>query len=486
MPLRGFPGLLTRARASRRVGVGIALGPSSLRAVVVERAGPRLRLLAAQETPCDTSQGEPLTRALAEVRQRLRVTAPVVLGVPSTSAILTTVQPLVVTPRRAALAVQFELQQHLPFELADAAWHYQWLQRPRQAVAAAMRHSLLEERLSACRRAGFAVRAVAVNGVAALNAASLLAPPSRGATTAWLTLVDPQQAEWSVLGPDRLQVVPVTSPSADALWEHVAASWQALRAEGVEAGPPVWLVGPPEALAPAQQALAGVAVERADFTKAVSFGAARVEAPDRVAVALGLALQGVGAAPLPLNLLDGTQREAQARMVHRASLVAGGVCLAVTLLAGANGMLTVRASRVGVQRALEQRERLYQTLRPEIRVLIQRQQRTEGRSLQLAQLAADSPALTRCLAQIAGAMPREVWLTALDGSTGDRLLEGLLEGRATSFQDVTKFLEQLKSQAGMTTVKPLSTNVITDEALGKEVIAFSVQVQRPLQPEAAP
>ncbi|MBI2104254.1 MAG: PilN domain-containing protein [Candidatus Omnitrophica bacterium] len=484
MPLRGFPGLLARARASRRVGVGVALGPSSLRAVVVERAGTRLQLLAAQEASCDTSQAEPLTRALADLRQRLRVTAPVVLGVPSTSAILTTVQPLIVTPRRAALAVQFELQQHLPFELADAAWHYQWLKPPAQAVAGAMRQSLLDERLSACRRAGLNVRAVTVNGVAALNAASLLAP-SRGATTSWLTLIEPQQAEWSIWGPDRLQVVPVTSPSPDALWEHVTASWQALRAEGLEAAPPVWLVGPPDSLAPAQQALGGTAVERADFTKAIGFGTVQVEQPDRMAVALGLALQGVGAAPLPLNLLDGAQRETQARLIRQASLIAAGACLAVAVLVGANGMLTVRARRVGVQRALEQRERLYQTLRPEIRALIQRQQRTEGRSLQLAQLAADSPALTRWLSQIAAAMPRAVWLTALDGSKGGGL-GGLLEGRATSFQDVTKFLEQLKSQAGMTTVKPLSTNVITDETLGKEVIAFSVQVERPLQPESAP
>ena len=94
--------------------------------------------------------------------------------------------------------------------------------------------------------------------------------------------------------------------------------------------------------------------------------------------------------------------------------------------------------------------------------------------------------MTQILALIAEAMPREVWLTALDGSKDAAGVQGLLEGRATSFQDVTKFLEQLKSQAGMSAVKPLSTNVITDEALGNEVIAFSVHVERPLHPEAGP
>ena len=36
----------------------------------------------------------------------------------------------------------------------------------------------------------------------------------------------------------------------------------------------------------------------------------------------------------------------------------------------------------------------------------------------------------------------------------------------------------------MPTVKPLATNVVNDEATGRETIAFSVELQRPLQPPA--
>jgi hypothetical protein len=63
------------------------------------------------------------------------------------------------------------------------------------------------------------------------------------------------------------------------------------------------------------------------------------------------------------------------------------------------------------------------------------------------------------------------------------LIEGLLEGRGKSFQEVTQFLDRLKSVAGMTTVKPLSSNVTTDPVTKQDVVAFSVQVQQPLRPE---
>ena len=144
------------------VAVGIELDAAALRGVVLEQSGPKIRLLAAHEAVCETSQTEALTRALSDVKRKLRISTPVILGVPSTSAILTTVHPLVVEPQRAALAVQFELQQQLPFDLTDAVWHYRWLavcngsaavsapaasrgtQAPVGALAAAIRRSVLE------------------------------------------------------------------------------------------------------------------------------------------------------------------------------------------------------------------------------------------------------------------------------------------------------------------------------------------------------
>ncbi len=108
-------------------GIGVQLGPTALRAVVLGRSNEQLKLVAAHETSCDTSNAQALTRALTDLCRRLHLAKkPIVLGVPSTSTILTTLHPLIVAPRRAALAVQFELQQQLPFDLTDAMWHYHW------------------------------------------------------------------------------------------------------------------------------------------------------------------------------------------------------------------------------------------------------------------------------------------------------------------------------------------------------------------------
>ena len=304
--------VLARSRASRAVGVEV--GASGVQAVILERAGSRLQLAAAHETACDPSNAESLTRALTEVRQRLRLTTPIVLGVPSTSAILTTVHPLVVTPQRAALAVQFELQQQLPFELADAAWHYCGSPGPRQpssVIAAAMRQSLLDERLACCRRAGLAVQAVAVNPVAALNALDAGRSPRNSGTPSVtvLRLVTAHIAEWIVSRPALLHVIPVTSGSPEAFWQEAAASWQALRAQDAEVPTPVRLIGPAEALARAQEALADVPVERVDPAQLVAPGTVTLEHPDRAVAALGLALQALGEAAVPLNLLAGAQQD---------------------------------------------------------------------------------------------------------------------------------------------------------------------------------
>jgi Tfp pilus assembly protein PilN len=229
-----------------------------------------------------------------------------------------------------------------------------------------------------------------------------------------------------------------------------------------------------------------VPFELFDVAHVMAAGALRLERPDQAAVAAGLALQGLGGARLPLNLLNESQEAAQSAKVGQAAMAASLVCLALIIGIGASAMLELRSRRVALLRSLEQREQTYQRLRPEVREMIQRQVGFEQRVSQLEQLVADGPALTAWASKISEAMPEHVWLTAFEVSKSGAL-HGLLEGRAKSFQDVTRFFEQLKTAAGMTTVKPVSTNVTTD-ADGKEVIAFTVQLQRAAadQPAAAP
>ena len=507
------------------VGIGVEIGSSGLRAAVLEREGARLTLRAAHEVGCDTANPETLSRAFAELRQILRNTGPVVLGVPSTSAILATVSPLVAVPQRAVLAVQFELQQILPFDLADAAWHYRWVSRngqaakpgsgfgvqgsgsralaqnpqprtpsPQQfssAIVAAMRRSLLEERLACCRQAGLAVKAVAVSPIAALNAwdaQRAASGPARGTGgTTMLLLHDERSAEWVVRTASSVQVISVTSDSAERLGEELAASWESLRAQPEGAPVPVWVSGTSELVArvQAQAGAAGPLFEPVALSQIVDTGSARAPAAGRALAAVGLALQALDAVPVALNLLEGVQRETQERLAGRTAAALSVVLLLAAFGFGLSGMVESRARRAQLLLSLERREHLYQALRPEIRTRLRRQQRIEQYSAQLERLTADASLVTRLLGQLAATLPESVWLTSLECSKNG-LLSGMLEGRATSFQDVTRFFDRLKSVAGMTTVKPVSTSVKTDETTGKEVIAFSVQVQRPLAPPEQP
>jgi Tfp pilus assembly protein PilN len=358
-----------------------------------------------------------------------------------------------------------------------------------------MRRSLLEERLACCRQAGLAVKAVAVNPIAALNAwdaQRAASGPVRGAggTTA-LLIHDERFAEWVVRTSSSVQVIPVTSDSPERFAEELAASWESLRAQPEGAPTPVWVSGASELVArvQAQAGAAGLPLEPFELSRVVDTGRARAPAAGHALAAVGLALQALNAAPVALNLLEGLQREAQGRLVGRTAAALSVVLLLAAFGFGVSGMMESRARRAQLLQALERREKLYQTLRPEIRTRLQRQQRIERYCAQLERLTSDSSLVTRLLGQLAATLPESVWLTSLECSKNG-LLSGLLEGRATSFQDVTQFFDRLKSVAGMTTVKPVSTSVKTDETTGKEVIAFSVQIQRPLaaleQPPESP
>jgi len=484
--------------------VGVELGLTGIRAAVLEHTGQQLRLTASRDVACDPSNPEALTRALSELRRSMRLAGPVTLGIPSTSAILSLVHPLVVVPQRAELAVQFELQQALPFPLADAAWHYQWLgngharggaparpaARPQSsnppAAVAAMRRPLLEDRLGAARRAGLAVQAVSLNPIAILNACRMSSgafkPSAASLAATVLVILGPATAEWIVSTSASLQVIPVTSDDPQRFWQDVASVWAGLQAQEPGLAGPIRVVGPADAAAAAQQALPGQSVQRVDVSAALGKPGT---AGGNIEAAVGLALLGLGMASLPINLLAASQEEAHSQQIRSGAMIATAFCLAAAFGLSINAMLEVRGRRAKVLDALEKRERLYQSLRPDVRQLLQRQARVDQRGVQLQRVAEQAPGLAEALAQIADTLPGDIWLTSVDASKSG-LIQGVLEGRAKSFQDVTKFFEQLKTAAGMTTVKPLSTSVTADPQTGKESIAFSVQVQRPLPGEAVP
>jgi len=471
--------------------VGVEIGPTAVHVVIAERAGAQTRVAAIHDAPCDTANLDVLTRTLSQLRRSIPITQPILLGLPSTSTILSTVSPLVVNVQRAELAVQFELQQQLPFELAAAVWHYRWLvptrtpnpQRVSNAVVVAMKREIFDERLACCRRAGLSVQAVIPSAVAAFNAwHAAQRTPQRAASAALIRVLNDQSAEWILWGSGGLQVVPVSSPTPEALAQDVAAAWSALQGQPSARALSVWVAGASPARRPVQEALSaqGAAeVQPFDVAQAAAAGKARPDELEGAIAAVGLALQGLGSVRVSLNLLDRLQGEERARAVHHAAVAAGSVLALVAIGLSLSGMLEVRRRRMDVLESLEQRERLYQSLRPDVRALLQRQQHTQRRMQQLERAAVEAGALTDAVAQVAAVLPDGVWLTKLDGS---RPVAGsaeiLLEGRAKTFQDVTQFLDRLKAIPGVALVKPLSTSVVSDAAAGKEEVVFAVQVQR--------
>ncbi len=482
-----------------------------------------MRLLAWHEIPCVAGSTDAFAQSLRQLRQALPGPQPVVLGIPSSAALMTTVEPLVVRQRRALLALRFELQQFLPFDVDQAAWHHQWLNghqqasarrlslpirkpkrsgarpapatripQPHRAIVVAIHRARLDERLTACRRAGLAVRAVTVNPLAALQVVQ--DGPLRAADHVLLHLGE-QQAEWILWSAARAQVVPlgtdVSAASAEELHEAISRSWNALREESGQALSHVaqlWLFGAHAELAAVESKLPGtlgLTVGRLDPRRKVSIEAAVAQAPERACVAVGLALQGLGSVPAPINLLAQAQRRAATERTARIASAFAAACAVVLFINGAIGMFTVRHRYAKALTQLQQREQTYQVLRTELRTLLKQQMELERRTQQFQGLVAGRAAVEDVLSRVVGAMPDDVWLTKLTLSK-DGLIEGTLEGQGKSFQSVTQFIDRLKGEADMTTVQPLSTQVKAEGPAGAEVVAFSIVIERAAEPSANP
>lgn len=482
--------------------VGIDISSSVIRAVCLERLGDQVKFLSLETVACDTAQPESLVRALAQLNQRLHLTQPVMLGISSAAAIVSTLSPLVVNPDRAHTAVEFELQQLLPFAVREAAWHYQWMAAngkmpkqgayfPRQAqppklpqaseaVVGAVKQSVLEERLSSCQRAGVRVSAVSINTLAVFNAWRLQRSTVSSQQAVLLHLVSDQDAEWILWRSNHLSVIPIASMPGGLL-QDIGSSWQLLQNQ--ESGLPqaVWVVGAgadPEKVKQIGALLPLVQCQRFDPNQVVAGRSSRLEELERSIAALGLGLQGLGLVRLPLNLVAVREADSQFARMRRITQVINACCLAAIIGFGVSGMSVIRQRRMQVLRALESRERLYQTLRPEVRSLLQQQQRTERAAVELERLIRGSISLPDVLAQTADALPDSIWLTKWEGSRRDGGLDVTLEGRSASFQDVTALIERLKGLPAVAAVKTLSTTVVSDPQANKESIAFAVSIQR--------
>lgn len=497
------------------LGVGIELTPRLVRGVLLEPSATKFKLLAVRELPCESSDSEALTQALLELRRDLRIKQSVVLGLPSTVAFLTTVQPLIVNLERSQLGIQFELQQHLPFAWDEAVWHYQWLNaltkankesppistQPVPAIAAAMRRSLFEERVKDCYRAGLKLSAITLNSLAMLNAWQWQRAKTPSSMRAFLHVIDGQTAEWVFWTQGVIQVIPIFLPAtllastpvtttstslstgkrqsqdkeaqiSQAWVETCADAWESLR----ETIPGKWTslellaplaLGPK--LAEGLKSCVGIPVEPIDLASLMIADGDLAHRPSVSAAALGLALHQISHTPFSVNLLSEIHEEERFRQQARIAQGIGGVFLIAAIVFGIRGMFESYQQRLVVLKTVEERQRLYSELRQDVRSLLQQQEGFEQRSQQLIRILEQRATITWLLSQISEKLPPEgVWLTKLEFSKEEsilegspRLISGMLEGSAKSFNDVTQLVEQLKGIPGVTSVKPLSTHVVT-------------------------
>jgi Tfp pilus assembly protein PilN len=261
--------------------------------------------------------------------------------------------------------------------------------------------------------------------------------------------------------------------------DELTASWDALT--GSAAAPSaVSVVGSSTELPDVPSQLSArlrVQAEWFDVGRLIAGSRMRFDHPARAVCGLGLALQGAGMARWPLNLLAHAQIQQRSTRLRSVMLVMIGLCALAMCAFGLSGMMEVRRRQLAALRALEQQERQYQTLRPEVRGALQQQDRIQRRAGQLDQLVRAAPVLTQVLGQISYALPEDAWLTKVEIGRAAGI-EGMLEGRAKSSRSVTQFLDRLRSTAGMTTVEPLARTVTVDEASQSELIAFTLRLER--------
>jgi Tfp pilus assembly protein PilN len=165
--------------------------------------------------------------------------------------------------------------------------------------------------------------------------------------------------------------------------------------------------------------------------------------------------------------------------VRNAAWSVGALALGAGIVLAGQAMLASLQQREATLQRIVAQERTYQTLRPEIRALMQQQVSVEQRLAQLRELGWRRMLVSEAMQRVAEALPDDAWLVTLDLAKEDRELTALLEGYARSFESVTRLMDQLKSAVGWSKVKPLATTVHTD-AEGKEQILFAVTSQQPL------
>lgn len=481
-----------------KMAVGILLKDNQLHMVELAKERGEIRLSNSASEP---TSGAGLQSAFSALLTKHRpASRDIVLGIGGSAAFVRTLQLLAMKGDRLEQAIRFELQQQTPFDISEVEWDWSPLAGQgaaathRQILIAAVKKGLLEEPMMAAEAAGWHVASVTISSVGLYNcaaAARLLVGEGRaqllvdiGQESSDLVLVrrGPEPVLW-------VRSVPIglgqAASDVGELVEEIRRAVDVYRFQTAVSPDEVLLSGvgvSAEFLRDRLGAALQVAVRRLEPRErlASSAAAAPTSASATYAIACGLALQALGEAPLPINLLRRSRALVAAQRERLRYAI--GVSVAAWLLVASTASASQRQIRER-QLQIAQMDRLielHRTLGPQLK-------RVEGQLTVLDErLGVLQDAVRRrtaaldLLAEIEQGMGPQTWLeqVTINNPLGRTAAsEAVLIGKAPSYQVVNAWLNRLKASPMFVEVKPLASSVEPTSDGRGEVVSFTVSVR---------
>ncbi len=458
--------------------IGIDIGKRQVRAVQLVRAGQGVRVEC-----CQTQDIAPRGGA-DEVAQALQSLihepgfgrrAPPVAAMPAGSVLFHAFETNLSDARQLRRVLAFELEDDLAVDMDEAVVDIcaarELPDGGQRILAAATRRGALDGLLAALQAAGLRCQTVDAQPCALNAAVARVRGTQADEPYAFAQLRDGHATLGVADGEGLLTArsLPViaaegTKPIARFLRREVEMSWRETTAERPERAE-LWLAGEPERLAE----LAGLLADRAGFATRVLDPCAAMECDEAVgpeyAVAVGLALRGLGMAPGGLDLVAAGEFEQVRAAATRRAVALLVVLLCLAALAW-TGRLFLRLRRLDAEHArveAEMREVFRRTL-PAVRYVGQPLAQLNAHLGELraeydafASVGGEAWSPLRVLHRISEATPPRLSVKVVELSIGPRTVR--LKGYTDSFRSVESLEAALAALPEFASVKIQDTDL---------------------------
>ncbi len=437
------------------------------------------------------------------------------VAMPGTSAFVRRASVLLGRGKRLADMVSLEARQAIPFELEEVAWDWVPLDDSdptvKQKVAAeasillvAVKQGLVDRRCELFGQVGLRIEEVDIRPMALRRLAAYqgyIGPDRRvlmlevGAHNTELGLSDGNQL-WVRSLPLGVELLPDEEDSpVELLIDEVEKS---LRFYAMELGVGedvvkinrLLLVGEHAKTLTLSETLARRFQVKPDLLdplancgntdKLWESGGGDLGPRSAYACAVGLALRGVVADDISINLVRGAaehrQRVAQSQRYGVLSAIVALGLVGMSVLPRGGGLEGLEQRQASLREQVAEARRT----KPKIEALVEQHITIHTRVMQVLTLVEARALWLDVLGAVSQATPFDVWMTHVDGQGFDRLINPkprlLLRGRGTSYESVNRFLSQLKLAERFQSIKPLSSSVIRNDQ-GGEQVEFTVTME---------